>query len=80
MDIFRSDPPTSIPFPDNAFIRSAILPIEVVSGPEALTVDDVEDEVGLEALLRVSLHGDERGKRLTHHVRSPSSLELLSIP
>jgi hypothetical protein len=48
--IFRSDPPTSIPFPDNAFIRSAILPIEVVSGPEALTVDDVEDELGLEAL------------------------------
>jgi hypothetical protein len=47
LDIFRSDPPTSIPFPDNAFIRSAILPIEVVSGPEALTVDDDDDGVGL---------------------------------
>jgi len=47
--------PTSIPFPLNAFIRSAILPIEVVSGPDTLAAEDDDDGVG-DGALRVSMN------------------------
>jgi hypothetical protein len=44
--------PTSIPFPLNAFIRSAILPIEVVSGPDTFAAEDDEEGVGDGALVK----------------------------